>query len=779
MDDKKVTEFMELAESLVKDLQTTKSQSQDSQRRFQKTEQDLLNQIEALRSQLEACTSELKDTQEGWQKTTAELEKTRAELVPLKQNDTALQETRESLRESNAGLTHARVALEQKEAELEDMRGLVEQMAAENEQLRRVSFVIIFLYCIGESVCKKGEVISAPPGPADATYSCVYYTKARSPSVEIVAVRTISSKDTNNSSSTDTPTTSLKRTQSTKEPSPLEVKRRRVEVMIKKESESEVDKPFQEKTELLETTPLASSTSSQVVQTTRRTLAQHSQPSLPTIIPAQQPQIATASTVQTPHQPQKETDKSTPSPKTPSATSNATHQTMAQPNPTLQNHVAPTAPVIQSSASKTSTSPGINASNPHINTPSTLTTQPVASNSTSQTPATQSVISTRMLSSQSKVAPDVHSSPSPKPKIIIPPRASPTKKESKSTDLKLASSSSTVLKHLSPCQPLPISPAPTAPEVSRRFLTATYGGNPQSFINVLKKNPTGPGTRRIVFPMLDCNPFVPRNPGEPGLIFASRHEILSDPPWTVFVKRTNAAPAVWMYQGEYECTLCGTMTVEEFVSQTQKVQDRWAQEVHDAKTYDVYVIMRARVALRKAGLIPLKDKVEETSLIEEEMQNIKRGKGRVVTLGEILSAFHKGEEAIDIIRMNCVKYDHIFADDMKVQYASYHVSPGKNSSSSLSVVKKKSRSATVPVPRPPSVKSNPGGTGKAREYSRATAPIPTTHSETLSADRDLDLELDPDAGLRRSNRPRSTRVVSPDNWSSASENSDMDYDFDE
>lgn len=71
--------------------------------------------------------------------------------------------------------------------------------------------------------------------------------------------------------------------------------------------------------------------------------------------------------------------------------------------------------------------------------------------------------------------------------------------------------------------------------------------------------------------MLDCNPFVPLNPGEPGLIFASRHEILSDPPWTVFVKRTNASPAVWSYQGEYGCTLCGTMTVEEFTSQTQKV----------------------------------------------------------------------------------------------------------------------------------------------------------------------------------------------------------------
>lgn len=56
------------------------------------------------------------------------------------------------------------------------------------------------------------------------------------------------------------------------------------------------------------------------------------------------------------------------------------------------------------------------------------------------------------------------------------------------------------------------------------------------------------------------------------------------------------------------------------------------------------MIMRARIALRKAGLIPLEDKATENALIEEEMGKIKQSRGRAVLMGEILDAFHKGEE---------------------------------------------------------------------------------------------------------------------------------------
>lgn len=88
-----------------------------------------------------------------------------------------------------------------------------------------------------------------------------------------------------------------------------------------------------------------------------------------------------------------------------------------------------------------------------------------------------------------------------------------------------------------------------------------------TFLQTFKTNPSGTRTRRVVFPRLDLNPNIPSRPGEPGLIFASRHEILENPPWTLFVKLRNETPAVWLYLGEYKCTLSGKMTAEQFAGQ--------------------------------------------------------------------------------------------------------------------------------------------------------------------------------------------------------------------
>ena len=58
---------------------------------------------------------------------------------------------------------------------------------------------------------------------------------------------------------------------------------------------------------------------------------------------------------------------------------------------------------------------------------------------------------------------------------------------------------------------------------------------------------------------------MPSAPGHPGLIFASRHEILENPPWTVFRKGSSGSrKAVWLYLGDYECELVGKMTGTEF-----------------------------------------------------------------------------------------------------------------------------------------------------------------------------------------------------------------------
>ncbi|KAF8951644.1 hypothetical protein BDZ97DRAFT_1884936 [Flammula alnicola] len=113
------------------------------------------------------------------------------------------------------------------------------------------------------------------------------------------------------------------------------------------------------------------------------------------------------------------------------------------------------------------------------------------------------------------------------------------------------------------------------------------------------------------------------------------------------------------------------MTAEQFRSQSKVVQREWANLLLTRKKYDVYVSMRARIALRIASIIPIANKEEEEKLIQAEVRAVKDGKGRPVTEGDIISAFSKGDEGVDIIRMICIKYDHIFADDMKAKFSNY------------------------------------------------------------------------------------------------------------
>jgi hypothetical protein len=90
------------------------------------------------------------------------------------------------------------------------------------------------------------------------------------------------------------------------------------------------------------------------------------------------------------------------------------------------------------------------------------------------------------------------------------------------------------------------------------------------------------------------------------------------------------------------------------------VQNQWATSLLTCKKFDVYVAMRARIALRKAGILPVvgmtdeeKDE-EEKSLIETEMLRIRRREGTPVDRDDIIMAFCKGEEV-------CQSYCFIFS----------------------------------------------------------------------------------------------------------------------
>ncbi|KAF5311336.1 hypothetical protein D9611_012629 [Ephemerocybe angulata] len=228
----------------------------------------------------------------------------------------------------------------------------------------------------------------------------------------------------------------------------------------------------------------------------------------------------------------------------------------------------------------------------------------------------------------------------------------------------------------------------------------------------------GNGKRRCVYPMPDMNPAMPMLPGESGLLFASRKEfyeevegtgeetggeddevrdsededevregdvkekrrVKKEPEagkkmrkrvWSVF--RRHPQDTEWLYLGEYENTLVGKMTKEQFCWQRDTVQNHWAKLVLKKKKSDVYAAMRARIALRKAGVLPVDDKEGEEALLLKEMGDVKKGKGRPVTEGDVLEAFKNGDEGISILRMRCVGYDRAFIEDIERQHPTVEV----------------------------------------------------------------------------------------------------------
>ena len=97
--------------------------------------------------------------------------------------------------------------------------------------------------------------------------------------------------------------------------------------------------------------------------------------------------------------------------------------------------------------------------------------------------------------------------------------------------------------------------------VKRVPFAAHYGGSSQHFLQRIlqDQNPSGNTLRNLVFPQPDPNPALPVVPGEPGLIFACRHEVADKSAWTLFVKR-DPSVAVWTYLGEYTGEVCGKLT---------------------------------------------------------------------------------------------------------------------------------------------------------------------------------------------------------------------------
>ncbi|KAG6915528.1 hypothetical protein DXG01_011025 [Tephrocybe rancida] len=189
------------------------------------------------------------------------------------------------------------------------------------------------------------------------------------------------------------------------------------------------------------------------------------------------------------------------------------------------------------------------------------------------------------------------------------------------------------VEYLQDASPLTIHPPPSSITFSRQFLSDIHGGSVQQFLAISRNK-----SRLFIFPTSDVNPWMPTSPGAPGLLLSSRKGMLNRR--CTLLSRVQKSPAEWMYFGEYDCTVVGKMTAEEFKQQRQTVKTQWGKKLLKAKKWPEYVDMRARMLSRKSS------------------------QSNVLSIEDVITSLEAGEEQIDVVRMNCVLYDHEFAQSL-------------------------------------------------------------------------------------------------------------------
>ncbi|KAF8217406.1 hypothetical protein K438DRAFT_1924915 [Mycena galopus ATCC 62051] len=212
--------------------------------------------------------------------------------------------------------------------------------------------------------------------------------------------------------------------------------------------------------------------------------------------------------------------------------------------------------------------------------------------------------------------------------------------------------------------------------VSRRFLLDKFRVLNQTFLGYFKPTNDSEHRRGAIFPQPGLNPFLPQAPGAAGLIFASRFEIIVDHelPWALFCKHKSAGgKIVWRYMGDYRNRHCGDLTAEQFKSQATAVKQQWGKLLIKSKMVEAYIAMRARIALRKAGVAFVRGDANEI----REMGEVTRKGGRPlpVEAKDIIDALGRGEEVIGIIRMECISYNHELVAEMARRHEDWNVAP--------------------------------------------------------------------------------------------------------
>ncbi|KAJ3772835.1 hypothetical protein FB446DRAFT_735282 [Lentinula raphanica] len=205
--------------------------------------------------------------------------------------------------------------------------------------------------------------------------------------------------------------------------------------------------------------------------------------------------------------------------------------------------------------------------------------------------------------------------------------------------------------------------------VARLLLGQKYKVSTGSFLAIIKPDlnpsstPDNPHARSIIFPFYEENPDLPTRPGEPGIMLTKRTDILASMPVTVFINHAGRgkSPSVWLYTGEYTLKKIAEMTGDQFSRQPLKTQERWGNSILTLKQDNVWASMRARIYLRKQNLPLTNENVAE----EQARIQARDARPGPLDVQDVIDAFVRGEERLDILRMECVAYDHVFVDDLK------------------------------------------------------------------------------------------------------------------
>ncbi|KAJ3500303.1 hypothetical protein NLJ89_g9860 [Agrocybe chaxingu] len=354
--------------------------------------------------------------------------------------------------------------------------------------------------------------------------------------------------------------------------------------------------------------------------------------------------------------------------------------------------------------------------------------------------------------------------------------ATPMKVDSRSLNVKQPASSERAVRRIELAQlndvtKLEISPAPSTLSVPRAFLCAAYGGPFMSLTQELnfKKPADKTGSIRIaIYPKPDMNPKTPNIPGASGFLYASREDVITSAPFSLFYKACKA-PVQWKYLGEYKTEVYGKMSGNSFASQPATFKNTWAGHILNKQNY---ARIRARIALRRAGH-QVSDEEELNTTIDEDSQSenaleepvkkaakdnvgdevsaIINGKGLPVTEQDIIDALSRGDEGIKIVRMTCILYDHDFAHDIERRFVAWKEggemkeAPKENTNGKKKTRKAATKRASknVTILKGSSCAGSSSSTGEPRRSSRPRrAPRRMETSDEASDDSTRESERD-------------------------------------